>query len=100
MPHCIIKLKDKYLEWSTIVDAPVTYGLDLDELSAYVKDRYGSEGLDELPARLKRVEEQGTSFHTRCPVAELIKNNRAGEGETCISADAIYHRYVTSRPVS
>jgi len=26
MPRYIIKLEDYYLEWSTVVDAPVTFG--------------------------------------------------------------------------
>lgn len=41
MPRFIIKLTDPkdglsyYLIWSTVVDAPVTYGLSLDEIKEW-----------------------------------------------------------------
>ena len=61
----IIKLStprgDRYLEWSTIVDAPVTYGMPLDEFTAYYRDQYGAEGMRALPERMARVEAKGTS---------------------------------------
>ena len=44
MPRFIIKItdekdnKDYYMMWSTVVDAPVTYGLSLDEFKEYFKE--------------------------------------------------------------
>lgn len=67
MSRYIIKLTDKrdlkdyYLEWSTIVDAPVTYGMTLDGFKIYYQGEYGISGMRDLPERLKRVEEKGTS---------------------------------------
>lgn len=92
MPSYIIKLGDKYFEWSTIVDAPVTYAMSQDELRRYVKTRYGEVGLEDLPARLERVESTGTSsrFET---LAELIAANRAGENESHLSEAEILTRY-------
>jgi hypothetical protein len=86
MGRCIIKLTEGerawYLEWSTVVDAPVTYGMSLDELRAHVKDRYGSEGIAELPGRLARVEKFGTSMMRDESVVDTAWLNRAGKGES------------------
>jgi len=80
MPRCIAKFdNDLYCEWSTVVDAPVTYGMTLKQLKSYIKRVYGSNGLDELPERLKRVEHHGTSFHDGTTIDDLIRSNRAGE---------------------
>ena len=76
MGKYIIKINVFYFEWSTIVDAPVTCAMDKIELETYIKDKYGREGLDTLPARLERVEKNGTSAHG-LTLDELIKYNRA-----------------------
>jgi hypothetical protein len=93
MPRAIIKIKDKYFEWSTVVDAPVTNGMTEAELLEYVKERHGSEGLRQLPERLARVRANGTSFHAYGNLDELLKLNRAGDGETCLTKDEIYAKY-------
>jgi len=95
MPNAIIKIKDKYFEWSTVVDAPVTYGMTKDELYEYIKERYGREGLQELPERLARVEKFGTSFHWNTTLDELFESNRAGEDETYLTKEEIYAEYAT-----
>ena len=99
MGRGFIKIKDRYFEWSTVVDAPVTYAMTLDELKEYVREEYGNEGLEYLPPRLERVEKTGTSF-----VGETLKSvlsaNRAGENEKRISADKIYQRYLKSETVT
>lgn len=64
MPSFIIKVKDEkfnkdyYMEWSTIVDAPVTYGMSLDEFKEYYKEQYGIKGMEGLEDRMTRVEEK------------------------------------------
>lgn len=93
MGHCLIKIKDLYFEWSTVVDAPVTYGMTLDELKAYVKEERGNDGLRELPRELENIERQGTAIQTNYTLAELTDNNRAGENEKHISLEKIYERY-------
>jgi len=93
MPCHIIKLRDKYLEWSTIVDAPLTPGLTLEQLKEHIRDKYGSESLDRLPSRLERVEKYGTSMLEGISVGDLIAGNRAGENETRLTEDEIYERY-------
>lgn len=69
MPRFIIKitdkstLKDYYLDYSTIVDAPVTYGMDLITFKEYYLQEYGEEEYKRLDERLQRVEKNGISGH-------------------------------------
>lgn len=99
MPRHIVKLVDKqankdyYLEWSTIVDAPVSYGMGLTEFREYYKQKYGTEGLAALPDRLKRVEEKGTSATYDKSVEDTIDGNRAGPDETELTYDELV-RYI------
>jgi hypothetical protein len=99
MPRYIIKLTDDrsgipyYMEWSTVVDAPVTGGGSLQEFKRYYRREYGNQGMRDLPDRLSRVEAKGTSDHMHADVGELIANNRAGKGETCLTKEQIIDRY-------
>ena len=92
MGKYIIKINDLYFEWSTIVDAPITYGMTKDELVEHIRWRYGQEGINELPKRLERVEKQGTSAHGYT-LERLIDYNRAGDNEKCLTIEEIYKKY-------
>lgn len=94
MGRFIIKLEDKYLEWSTVVDAPVTFGMTLDEFKAYYKDEYGASGMHGLDERLKRVEEKGTSSMIDDSLDSVISHNRAGKNETHLSKKKLIEWYV------
>lgn len=62
MGKFIIKIHDHYLEWSTIVDAPITLGMSLDEFRAYYQDMYGrADAMYGLPDRIARADATGTS---------------------------------------
>ena len=97
MPRYIVKLQHGntpyYLEWSTIVDAPVTYGMSLEEFNEYYKDTYGTDGMHGLPERMARVEEKGTSAINDDSGHETISFNRAGKNETCLSVEQIIEWY-------
>lgn len=112
-----------YFEWSTVCDAPASNRMTLDELRAHLDEQdrlecgchwlvpgysgpeVGSEtraAAEERLAfvrhqtaqRLKRLEERGTSFLDEDSTGEqFVSFNRAGERETCISADEIIERY-------
>jgi len=92
MPRYIIKIKDRYFEWSTVVDAPITYGMTEDELRVYIKNEYGTDGLSRLPERLARVATKGCSSCVQS-LAHLVEYNRAGPNETCLTEQEIYARY-------
>jgi hypothetical protein len=86
MPTSIVKLGTKYVEWSTITDSPVSAGMTLEQFRAYIKERYGTEGLERLPARLARVEAIGTSLLDPPLRAEdFTRFNRAGPRESHLS---------------
>jgi hypothetical protein len=103
MPRHIIKLTDKetkedfYLEWSTVVDAPITNGMTLEEFEVYYQQEYGEAELKYLEKRLERVEKKGTSSllggHT---LEDLISINKAGDGETKLSMEEIIQKYCRS----
>ena len=97
MGRGIVKLQDErgvdwFFEWSTVVDAPVTFRMTLRQLCEYIEHEYGQEGSRALKARLERVERTGTSFHDE--TAEVtVCVNRAGPGGTMISAEEICEQY-------
>ena len=81
MSRVLVKLGTKYVEWSTVTDSPVSYGMTREQLEAFTKEEYGNEGLREIPARLARIERTGCSSHVDT-LESLVAVNRAGPGET------------------
>lgn len=99
MPTFIVKIKDYYLEWSTIVDAPVTYGMSLDEFKAYYQEEYGRDGMRDLDQRLQRVERYGSSHVEGRSAEDILSINRAGPDETDLTFDEIYQAYCLGQPI-
>jgi hypothetical protein len=97
MGHSIIKLndgtRDYYLEYSGIVDAPLTYGMTLEEFKEYYRDEYGRDGFKRLEQRLSRVEEKGTSNYSDASVDDTILCNRAGKNETRLTKQQMIEMY-------
>lgn len=91
MSRAIVKIKDKYFIWSSIVDAPITYGLTLDQLKEWHKEEYGRSV--DIEERLERVEKYGTSLQRFTNVEKLIRLNRAGDNEEQLTLDEIYEKY-------
>jgi hypothetical protein len=94
MGHCIVKLAGKYLDWSSVVDAPVSYGMTLEEYRAFYLEEYGKQGMKDLDARLKRVEKIGTSSQLGHTPEELVSCNRAGPNEKPLTMKEIIEFYV------
>lgn len=99
MPRFTVKLETprgpRYLEWSTIVDAPISWGMTLAEYKRYYRDKYGSEGARDLVQVLAEIDQQGTA--TRFETAEqLVTCNRAGLGGTELSLEQIISHYCTT----
>jgi len=100
MPRYIVKLHDHYFEWSTIVDAPVTFGMTLDEFTEYYEAEYGHDGMRDLPERLARVEEYGTSGLCGQTPNDLISGyNRAGPDECYLTLNEVYLAYCLHQPI-
>jgi hypothetical protein len=99
MPSYIIKLGGKYLEWSTISDAPNTYGMDLDEFKDWYIKRELQNIESDLKARLRRVEKYGTSLNDTnkqlCMdfLDVLISENRCGPNEEPLTKSQIIEAY-------
>lgn len=97
MPRFICKLsegdKTWYLEWSTIIDAPLTHGMPLDEFREYYCGEYSEEGMRGLDERMARVEAKGTSSHDYSSAEELMRGNRAGPKEESLTMAEIIEEY-------
>ncbi len=80
------------MEWSTVVDAPVTEGMSLYNFRNYHGDRYGVTG--EFEERIERVKQTGCSaFPNVYTLDELIRSNRAGPKESCLTYDELIEKY-------
>lgn len=99
MGRIIIKIKDRYLEWSSIVDAPVTFGMNKEELEKYHLEEYGVNGHRDFKNRMERVELTGTSNKTRLSIADVIKGNQAGPNESELTIEEIYQAYCLRKPI-
>ena len=101
MPRLIMKLtdagKDYYLVWSTIVDAPITDGMPLEEFKEWYKFEYGRASLTrELPDQMNLVEANGVSARAET-LNEVLSCNRAGPDEEKLTKDQIIEKYIRNR---
>ena len=101
MPKYIIKLSGKggdfYLEWSTVVDAPTTYGMSLEEFKKFYREEYGNHEMQDFPQRLEMVEKTGCSGYNET-LDGLLSCNRAGDKEAEISKEEIFKKYYLEKP--
>lgn len=92
MGKYIAKLADDvYIEWSTVVDAPLSYTAT----RAQAVQAWGGD-------RVRRADENGTSILDGYPTGdtpeEIVRGNRAGPGETEISVAEIIKAYDNANP--
>jgi len=99
MGRFIIKLKDKYLVWSTIVDAPVTRGMDEAELRAWNAKEYGVQakgmGLDKS---IEDCDKEGNN--TGQNVDGILSCNQAGPKGECLTMNEVYERFCVNKKES
>lgn len=93
MPRYIVKVGDRYGEWSTIVDAPVSKLMPLDEFTAYYAEQYGKNSLPHLSVRLSRVEAKGTSEVNASCADDTMDLNRYGDGGERISVKRVIEKW-------
>ena len=79
-----------YFEWSTISDAPASYGMTLAVFRGYYRQMYGAYGITTLDERLFRVEQKGTSASGDIDAHDTIRGNRAGPDESELTAEQLY----------
>jgi hypothetical protein len=81
-----------FFEWSSIVDAPITAAMTEAELLEYYPRRRAEQAAEEargyLERELGRIKSYGTSSRLKHTAEDTIGIcNRAGEGETWLSAE-------------
>jgi len=84
----------RYLEYSTVCDAPITYGMTLTAFKKHYLKQYGATSQSDMEGRLARTEATGTSSRIHASVADVIKMNRAGKDATRLTVDQIIDYYV------
>ncbi len=99
MGRYIVKLNDYYFEFSTIVDAPVSFGMSLTAFKKYYLLEYGQHNYKKLEERLSRVEKYGSSSVPNEAAEEILSCNRAGPKEDCLTTDEIYKAYCLMEPI-
>lgn len=103
MGKYLIKLDGRegsfYLEWSTVVDAPITTGMSLDELREYIKEEYGQQGTRHLDERLTHLDQKGTSAFDQPDLDSVIGFNRAGPNEGHLSKRQLYLSHCLMKPI-
>ena len=85
MPRYICHYKGYFFEWSTVVDAPVSYAMKRTEFERFYDG-------DDLNERLERAIKYGTSCHTPQSLEELVSCNRAGPRESHLSFKKVLKR--------
>lgn len=84
MGRGIVKLaEDKYVEWSTVVDAPISEVFNHKEAQFKIGADFD---------RLDRLNETGTTFVNRT-AEDFLSFNRAGENESHLTAAEIVELY-------
>lgn len=96
MGRCLVRLdENKYVSWSSVVDAPITHIMTLAELKEYLL--HGSEEdetyIIDTEARIQRLLDKGTSSLEYRSAEEVYKWNRAGKHEECLTREQIIEQY-------
>lgn len=90
--------REMFLEYSTVVDAPVTYGMDEQAFRDHYLAEYGRSSMAELEERLARCRRNGgSSVYDPTTFEEAISCNRAGKDETELTADQFVNHYFRAR---
>lgn len=74
MGQYILNRGDAYNIWSDVVDACFfESALTIDQLREHIRDEFGPQGLEQLPARLERAHKTGCSALAGGTVEELAR---------------------------
>ena len=88
MGKLIVEFGGRYLEWSSVVDAPITYLMSDEQLKEHLLQSYGyEEGLKDFEHRMERVRKHGTSSRLGETKEDLLRHNRAGDKEKRVKTE-------------
>jgi hypothetical protein len=99
MPRFTVKIKDRYFHWSTVVDAPITDGLTLEEFRRWYIKEYGRNGYEKemFDRMIQRLEKypavNGSGIVIAETLREALRGNRAGKNENHLTSKQIYEQY-------
>ena len=98
MSRCTIKIKDKYFHWSTVVDAPITDGMNLEDFRNWYKNEYSSYYNEKLFDKMidtltKYPAANGNGNPIANTIDEAISFNHAGKNGLYLTAEQIYEQY-------
>jgi hypothetical protein len=94
MANYIVKIQDRYLLWSTVVDAPTSAAMKLSDFTTFYTSEYGTKAHQEFVVRMQHVQTHGnSSLLPRLSNNELLANNKAGNGDTHLTEQEIYDQY-------
>lgn len=93
MAHILVRIKNLYFVYSTIVDDIVAGGMSLPEYREWSSAEYGRRDHHDLEDRIERVNKKGTSSRNDSSAAESLSGNRCGGGEKKLSLNEIYEKY-------
>ena len=88
MGRLVVKLGERFLEWSSVVDAPVTELMTEHQFRRYLLQEYGASGLVGWEQQRARLDRQGTSSRSGLTLEELLQHNRAGQDEACVTSES------------
>tara|TARA_R110000851_G_C13085040_1_gene566205 strand:+ start:189 stop:491 length:303 start_codon:yes stop_codon:yes gene_type:complete len=96
MATIICHHKGKYNLYSTISDGFVfKSALLLHQLEGWYKKEYGDSGMCNLPPRLQRAHEKGTSSLDDNSLEDFLICNRAGVDEATLSLEDCISQYLS-----
>ena len=93
--QCIIHHEGAYNIYSSISDGPVfDTAITIEELTKWIAAERGRQGVANLPARLERAHETGSSA-IPYDLVDTVFANRAGPDETELSLVDFVERFLT-----
>lgn len=86
----------KFMEWSTICDAPLSYFLDEKSFKEHIKENMlprSSESYETQIIRMERAKVRGTSSFLHESFEDLVAHNRAGLNETTLTIEELWEQF-------
>ena len=88
MSRITVKMGEFYIEYSTIQDAPVEYGLKLEDYRKWYAEEYGRSGSSNFCIDVMRADRGGELL-----ARDVIRNNCSGDKGGKLTYDKFYRAY-------
>lgn len=99
MGRCILMMDGKFMQWSSVTDAPETPLLPEPLFQNYWYAEYGRSGWVDYANMMALAKEKGTSVRFgNETVDSIIKENRAGDKEKKLTKKQIIEAYTIESP--